>query len=265
MDASDILVANVAVSAAGFVALWLIAILLKDVSFIDVWWALGIVLMSWVTFLLTPFRGPHAVVLVTLCTLWGLRLGLYLLWRWLTFGADRRYLVLIGKAHAERGWSFAKASLMLVFAFQAPLQLVVALPVILGQAAPASALGPVAWIGVALAVCGIAIEAIGDFQLVQFRLRPDNADQVLDSGLWRYTRHPNYFGDACAWWGLFLIAADGGWIGLAALPGPLLLTYLLTSWSGVPSVEGRLLRRRPGYEDYVRRTSPFIPMPPRKG
>lgn len=265
MDASDILVANVAVSAAGLVALWLISIWLKDVSFIDVWWPLGIVLMSWVTFLLTPFRGPHAVALLALCTAWGLRLGLYLLWRWLTFGADRRYLVLIGKAQAERGWSFAKASLMLVFAFQAPLQLVVALPIILGQVTPASTLGLLAWIGIALAAFGIAVEALGDLQLVRFRMRPDNADQVLDRGLWRYTRHPNYFGDACVWWGLFLIAADGGWVGLAALPGPLLLTYLLTSWSGVPSVESRMLRRRPGYEEYVRRTSPFIPMPPRKG
>jgi len=264
MDASDILVANVAVAAACFTALWLISIWLHDVSFVDVWWALGIVLMSWTTLLLHGNHGPHAIALVTLCTIWGLRLGLYLLWRWLTYGPDRRYLALIGRANAERGWSFAKASLMLVFAFQAPMQLVVALPAILGQVTPSTALGPIAWIGVAIAIFGMTLEAVGDLQLVRFRADPSNADKVLDHGLWRYSRHPNYFGDACAWWGLFLIAADSGWVGLAALPGPLLLTYLLVAWSGVPSIEARMRRRRPGYEDYAQRTSPFIPMPPRR-
>src|SRR5690606_30000211 len=161
---------------------------------------------------------------------WGLRLGLYLFWRWLAHGPDRRYLALIGRAEAERGWSFAKASLMLVFAFQAPMQLVVALPAILGQVTPSETLGPIAWIGVMVASCGIALETVGYLQLVRFRADPANADKVLDRGLWRYSRHPNYFGDACAWWGLFLIAADSGWIGLAALPGPLLLTYLLLAW-----------------------------------
>jgi steroid 5-alpha reductase family enzyme len=219
MDAGDILVANVAVAAVCFTALWLIALWLQDVSFVDVWWALGMVLMAWTTLLLQEERGPHAIALVGLCTAWGLRLGLYLFWRWRAYGPDRRYLALIGRAGAERGWSFAKASLMLVFAFQAPMQLVVALPVILGQAPAPHALGPVAWIGVAIAIVGIGLESLADFQLVRFRAGPDAADKVLDSGVWRYSRHPNYFGDACVWWGLFLIAADSGWIGLAALPG----------------------------------------------
>ncbi|HEY9233420.1 MAG TPA: DUF1295 domain-containing protein [Phenylobacterium sp.] len=263
MDASNILVANVAVCAACFSLLWLASLWLKDVSFIDIWWALGIVLMAWMTYFLAD-RGPHAELLVVLCTVWGLRLGLYLLWRWLSQGPDHRYVVLIGRAGARRGWSFAKASLMLVFAFQAPLQLVVALPVILGQVSPNVALGFLAWIGVALAVFGIVVEATADFQLARFRASPENADQVLDFGLWRYSRHPNYFGEACVWWGLFLIAVDSGWLGLAALPGPLLLTYLLVFWSGAPSIEGRMLRRRPGYGDYVHRTSLFIPLPPRR-
>lgn len=265
MDASDILVANVVVSAFCFAMLWLVSLWLRDVSFVDAWWALGIVVMSWTTFLLSPSHSPHAKLLVALVTLWGMRLGLYLMWRWLTHGPDRRYLALIGRARAERGWSFAKASLMLVFAFQAPMQLVVALPAILGQVTPAEGLGVLAWIGGALALFGIVMEATGDFQLTRFRAKSENADKVLDRGLWRYTRHPNYFGDACVWWGLFLVAADSGWVGLVALPGPLLLTYLLTSWSGAPSIEGRMLRRRPGYEDYIRRTSPFIPRPPRRG
>ncbi len=123
--------------------------------------------------------------------------------------------------------------------------------------------GPLAWVGAAVAVFGILFESIGDFQLVAFKANPANAGKVLQSGLWRYTRHPNYFGDACVWWGLWLIAADTG-LGAWSLPGPILLTFLLTRWSGVPTVEGRMRRKRPEYEAYVQRTSGFIPMLPRK-
>ena len=125
------------------------------------------------------------------------------------------------------------------------------------------ALGPLAWIGAGLAVAGILFESIGDWQLVRFRGNRDNAGKVLMTGLWRYTRHPNYFGDACVWWGLYFIAADTG-LGAWSLPGPLLITYLLTSWSGVPTVEGNLKRKKPDYAEYVRRTSAFIPLPPQQ-
>lgn len=264
MDVSHILIVNAAVSAACFLGLWLLSIRLKDPSFVDGWWALGMVVFAWSTFLATGNRGPHALALTGLCTVWGLRLGLYLLWRWRSHGPDRRYATLLGKATAERGWSFAKASLLMVFALQAPLQFVVSLPVQLGQASTAAALGPLAWIGVALALVGIAFESIGDLQLTRFKADPANAGRVLDTGLWRYTRHPNYFGDACVWWGLYLIAAETGWVGVASLPGPLLITVLLTKWSGAPTIEGRMRRKRPDYEAYIARTSGFIPLPPKR-
>ena len=114
-----------------------------------------------------------------------------------------------------------------------------------------------------VAVIGILFESIGDFQLVAFKANPANAGKVLQTGLWRYTRHPNYFGDACVWWGLFLIAAEAP-LGLWSLPGPLLITFLLTRFSGVPTVEARMRETRPGYDDYVRRTSGFFPLPPRR-
>ncbi|MGL4543339.1 MAG: DUF1295 domain-containing protein, partial [Polymorphobacter sp.] len=146
---------------------------------------------------------------------------------------------------------------------QAPLLWIVSLPVQLGQiSAEPLAIGTIGWIGAALAVIGILFETIGDAQLVAFKANPANKGLVMDKGLWRYTRHPNYFGDACTWWGLYLIAAET-MPGLWALPGPLLLTYLLTKWSGVPTVEGKLTKSRPGYADYVRRTSGFVPMPPK--
>jgi len=106
-------------------------------------------------------------------------------------------------------------------------------------------------------------EALGDWQLTRFKADPANKGKIMDRGLWRYTRHPNYFGDCCVFWGLFLIALETPW-GIWSLPGPLLITFLLTRWSGVPTVEGRMRRTRPGYEAYVARTSGFIPWFPKK-
>jgi steroid 5-alpha reductase family enzyme len=246
MDVTHILVVNAVAVSVCFLALWLISIGLKDASFVDSWWAIGMVVVAWTTYLLTGGHGPHATALLALCTIWGLRLGVYLFWRWRKTGPDHRYVVMLGKAQSERGWSFAKASLMMVFAMQAPLQLIVCLPVQLGQCATTTALGPLAWIGIALAVVGIAFESVGDFQLTRFRGDPHSRGEVLDTGLWRYTRHPNYFGDACVWWGLYLIAAETGWVGAASIPGPIVITFLLTKLSGVPTQEGRLRRKRPG-------------------
>ena len=263
MDVTHILVVNAAVVAACFLVLWLISIRLKDVSFVDSWWAIGMVVVAWTTYLVTGGHGPHAVALLAICTVWGLRLGVHLFWRWRKNGPDHRYVVMLGKAQSERGWSFAKASLMMVFAMQAPLLLVVCLPVQFGQYAQTTLLGPLAWAGIILAVIGIAFESIGDLQLARFRADSNNRGAVLDTGLWRYTRHPNYFGDACVWWGLYLIAAETGWVGAASILGPITITFLLTRLSGVPILEGGMRRRRPGYEAYIRRTSSFIPLPPR--
>ena len=263
MPLTQFLAINAIISVACFVGLWAIGLRIKDVSFVDSWWALGMVLIAWTSFFQMDATTPRRMLLVGLCTFWGLRLGAFLIWRWRRQGPDRRYTTMLGKAKTERGWGFATSSLLLVFALQAPLQFVVCLPVQLGQAAADVPLGPVAWIGAALAVIGVFFEAAGDRQLARFKSNPGNQGKVMDKGLWRFTRHPNYFGDACVGWGLFLIAAETP-LGLWSLPAPILLTFLLTRWSGVPTVEGRLRRHRPGYEDYVARTSPFIPWPPKK-
>ena len=257
-----LLALNALVSAALFIALWLYNVRIKDPSFIDSWWALGMVVMAVSSFLITGGGDPHRLALTVLCTVWGLRLGLYLIWRWRKQGPDRRYSTMMGKAQSERGWGYARASLLLVFALQMPLQFVVCLPVQLGQVAPGGELGTVGLAGVVLAVIGILFESLGDWQLVRFKADPANAGKVLDTGLWRYTRHPNYFGDACVWWGLYLLAAETG-LGAWALPGPILITILLTRWSGMPTVEGRMRRKRPEYEAYVQRTSGFVPWFPK--
>ena len=261
MPLLTLLLTNAAVSAVAFVGLWLIGLRLKDVSFIDAWWGVGMALIAWTT-LIQVGVTPHGALLTALCTAWALRLGGYLLWRWRKQGPDRRYVSMMAHAQGHRGWGFAKASALLVFALQYLLQFVVALPVQLGQFA-AAPLGPLAIAGTVLALIGIAFESLGDWQLLRFKADPTNAGKVLAAGLWRYTRHPNYFGDACVWWGLYLIAAETG-LGAWALPGPVLITVLLTKWSGVPTVEGRMRRKRPDYEAYVARTPGFVPWWPKK-
>jgi steroid 5-alpha reductase family enzyme len=260
---AEILAVNAAVLVAAFLVLWAVCVRLKDVTVVDSFWAFGMVIMAVSTFAQAGGASGRRLLLLGLCALWGLRLGGYLTWRWRDHGPDRRYQSLLGKAQAQKGWSFAKASLLLVFATQAPLLFVVSLPVQLGQisAAPA-ALGPIAWAGAALSVFGVAFESLGDWQLTRFRKDPASRGKVLDKGLWRYTRHPNYFGDACAWWGLYLVAAETA-PGLWALPGPILLTWTLMKWSGAPTLEGRLRKTRPDYVQYIERTSGFVPWPPK--
>ena len=263
MTIAHLLIQNLALSTVLFLVLWVVNLRTRDPSFIDSWWALGMVVTAWTSFLSASSRGVHATLLTALCTAWGVRLGAYLLWRWRKHGPDRRYVTMMAHARSERGWSYGVASLLLVFALQLPLQFIVSLPVQLGQLAAPATVGLLGWAGAALAIIGIAFESVGDLQLVAFRSKPANAGKVLQSGLWRYTRHPNYFGDACVWWGLWSIAADTG-LGAWSLPGPILITVLLTRWSGVPTVEGRMRRKRPDYEAYVARTSGFIPRLPKK-
>ena len=261
--ATDILLLNAAVSAACFLILWLISLRLQDVSFVDSWWALGIVLLAVLTHWQLGSTGWHAMLLVGLCAAWGLRLGGYLLWRWMHHGVDARYRAIMRSAEVRRGWSFAFTAGVQVFLLQGILQFIVALPVQLGQiGTPVSGPGILAAAGALIAVSGIAFETIGDWQLARFKANPENSGRVLDTGLWRYTRHPNYFGDACVGWGLFLIAAETP-LGWWSLPAPILLTVLLTRVSGVPLLEDQLAKTRPGYVDYVARTPAFFPWFPR--
>ena len=161
------------------------------------------------------------------------------------------------------GHGFGMKSLTRVFLLQAVLMWVVSFPVqaAMRSATPAT-LGFFDWLGILVWAFGLFFETVGDLQLARFKKDPANADRVMDRGLWRFTRHPNYFGDACAWWGLWLIAfavPGGFW----SIVGPITMTVLLTSVSGVPMLERKIGERRPGYDEYARRTSAFLPRPPR--
>ena len=160
------------------------------------------------------------------------------------------------------GPRYALVSLGTVFAVQGILMWIVSLPVQLGQVA-GPAVGPLAWVGVVVWAVGLFFEAVGDIELARFKSDPGNAGAVMDQGLWRYTRHPNYFGDTLLWWGIALVAAEtsaGRW----GLLGAAVMTFLLRRVSGVTLLEKSLVNRRAGYDDYVRRTSPFVPRPPRR-
>ncbi len=237
---------------------WILSLRFKDASLIDLFWGPLFVTLGWLHWTLTPDPGPAATIALILITIWGLRLAVHLARRNLGGPEDPRYAAM--RAAGGPGWPFR--ALVTVFWLQAGLAWVVAWPLVVVVRAPAG-LGPGGFIGIAVAAIGIAFEATADHQLARFKADPNRQGQVMDRGLWRYSRHPNYFGDAVFWWGLFILAASLGaaWTVFA----PVLMTFLLMNVSGVPLLEPRLEVTRPGYRDYVRRTSAFLPLvPPRR-
>ncbi|GHJ43778.1 membrane protein [Catellatospora sp. TT07R-123] len=228
---------------------------------VDVAWGLGFAAIAVTTYVLSAGHGdPVRRGLVTALTvIWGVRLAAHIAWRGRGHGEDPRYEKLLSRATGSRTWY----ALRMVYLLQAAVMLFISLPV---QFAQYDAAPPDWWLapGVALWAVGLFFEAVGDAQLVRFTADPANRGKVLDTGLWRYTRHPNYFGDTCVWWGLWLLAAAGGWAGAATVLSPLLMTWLLVARTGKPLLEAGLVRRRPGYGAYIDRTSGFIPLPPRR-
>jgi len=251
------------VAAVAIVALmlvmWVISVVITNASIVDIVWGLGFVLVAWAVRLTTD-RGDDARqwLLVAMTTAWGLRLAVHLFIRNHGHGEDYRYRAM----RKHYGPRFGVISLYSVFGLQGLLMFVVSLPVQLGQADPTPGLGVVAAVGVALWAIGMFFESVGDAQLARFKANPDNAGGVMNQGLWRYTRHPNYFGDACVWWGIGIVAAETG-AGAWGLIGSAVMTFLLRRVSGVTMLEKTIGRRRAGYDEYIRTTSPFIPRPPR--
>lgn len=261
----DALLANAAILLGLVLLLWLVAVKIGDVSFIDAFWGAGMGVMAIASFVQVSQPGDLALLLLVMTSAWGFRLGVHLFLRWRQEGEDARYERMLRKDR-EKG-RFAVAALSKVFLAQAVLLFITCLPAqmgILGSAAgtPLSAL---AWLGLGVFLIGIFFEWVGDWQLRQFRADPANKGEVLDTGLWHYTRHPNYFGDACVWWGIWLAAASLDWeVAVWSVTGPVFLTFTLTRWSGAPLLEGGMKKRRPKYAGYIERTSGFFPLPPAK-
>ncbi len=252
------LAATLATVAVALSLLWLVSVVLRDASIVDAFWGSGFALVALVAAGLNAPPDVRTGLLVVLTCVWGLRLSLFLLWRNWGQGEDRRY-----RAMRERiGPSFWWVSLFSVFLLQAGILWFVSLPVQAAAAAAPSPLDVLDAVGTLLWGVGLLFEAVGDWQLARFKSKPENQGQVMEWGLWRYTRHPNYFGDFCVWWGLYLIAvAAGAWWTVLS---PLLMSFLLMRISGVTLLERTITERRPGYAEYQARTNAFFPGPPRK-
>lgn len=245
------------VLAAVFV-LWLLSLTRRDASIIDPFWGAGFVIVAWFAYVSNSPVTGRVWILVWLTTMWGLRLALFLLWRKLGHGEDRRYAAM----RAHHGRRFWWISFFTVFLLQGVILWFVSLPI--QVAAVKNAPATLGWLdaaGIATWCLGLCFEAVGDWQLWRFQADPKNAGRVLDRGLWRFTRHPNYFGDFCVWWGLYLVATAGG--GFWTIGSPLLMSLLLLRVSGVTLLERTIKQRRPEYAAYQLRTNAFFPGPPR--
>ncbi len=286
---SDILVYlahSAAVVFGAVTALWAVSVAVKDASLVDIFWGFGFLLVGAVCLYLVPVKTPYLILLAAMPIIWGLRLTLYLAKRNLGHGEDKRY-VNMRKRAAKKGMSemaWRLRTLLSVYWGQGLLIMIVSAPVWVAMAvyspggtidlpdgsvyaSPNAYVGLLAILGALLWLIGFLFEAIGDAQLARFLKKnkgydgPADEKPVMDKGLWKYTRHPNYFGNACMWWGIWIVAcaAPFGW---ATIVGPIIMTLLLTKVSGRDLLE-RDMGRRKNYQDYIERTSGFFPLPPK--
>jgi len=250
------LAGGLAATAAIGTATWVVSWFKSDVSIVDSMWSVLIFGAGLVYALILPTTGMRTDWVLALAALWALRLAAYITWRNRGEPEDRRYQEI--RARNQPGFEWK--SLYLVFGLQAVLAWIVSLP-LLAVVAGGSPAGMVDVLGAAVVVFGLVFETIGDWQLARFKGAPANAGRVMDRGLWRYTRHPNYFGEFCVWWGFFIIALSaGGWWSLLS---PLLMSVLLMKVSGVTLLEKDIGERRPKYRDYIARTNAFFPWLPK--
>jgi steroid 5-alpha reductase family enzyme len=240
--------------------LWIASVIVKNVSIVDLFWGLGFVLVSGFYFLKTDGFEPRKLILIILVSIWGLRLSAYLAWRNLGKGEDFRYKQFRKNYGEKRYWWI---SFFQTFLLQGILMWLISAPLLGGQYFRLNnSLGILDYIGIILWFIGICFEAGGDFQLAHFKAEPANKGKVMDKGFWRYTRHPNYFGDSCVWWGFgFLCLASGSY---PPVLGSLLMTALIIKVSGVALLEKSLKEKKPQYKEYIEKTSAFIPWFPKK-
>lgn len=241
---------------ASMVTLWGISLILRDSSIVDVFWGAGFVLVAWIVAGVTDGTGARRAIIIALVTLWGVRLTTHLYLRNRGKGEDPRY----ARWREAAGPSWWWKSAFKVFLLQGAVMLVVIAPVVAALASPAP-IGMVDILAIPVWAVGFVFETVGDWQLARFKEEAANRGRLLTTGLWRFTRHPNYFGDATAWWGIWLVAVGAGawW----TFPGPLLMTFLLLKVSGVAMLEKDLRQTKPGYEEYVASTNAFIPWFPK--
>ncbi len=253
MSAFQIYLMGLAAALGLMTLLWLASLALRNSSIVDIFWGAGFVVLGWLYFLLVPQAFPARKLLIgILVAIWGLRLSLFILSRNRGKGEDFRYVAMRKAAGVQWWWQ----SYLKVFVLQGILMWLISAPLLAAQLGVSSGLTILDGLGVLIWAIGFFFEATGDWQLARFKADPANKGKVMNRGVWRTTRHPNYFGDAAQWWGFFLIAlAAGGWITVLS---PILMTFLLVRVSGKALLE-KSMEQRPGYREYVETTSGFIP------
>lgn len=230
---------------------WLISVLKKDVSIVDSLWPLFFIIAALATFNYQTVTSDRAVLVLLLVVIWGVRLSIYITLRHWGHEEDHRYQTI--RNNNQPGFSLK--SLYLIFSFQALVAWVVALPLFysISSVAPLNVLDGLAAL---LWLVGMLFESVSDYQLYQFKKNPGNKGNILTQGLWKYSRHPNYFGECLVWWGFFVFAlSDHAYLTIIS---PLLMTFLLLKFSGVSLLE-KTMKTRPGYESYIQHTNAFIP------
>jgi len=251
------LMVNAVVVTLLMLTIWIGSIFCRNASIIDAFWGFGFVLITWTTFWISnPLQ--RSFLLPVLTTIWGMRLSLFLAWRNWGLPEDFRYRSMRDK-HGSRFWL---VSLLTVFVLQGLVMWIVSLP-LQTSGAMTNGSNTLVVIGVLLWLIGIVFESVGDWQLARFRSEASNKGSVLNRGLWRYTRHPNYFGDFCVWWGLFIVSLQHG-APVWSVVGPILMSILLLKFSGVGLLEKSLKKSKPDYAEYVAATNAFFPWLPRK-
>ncbi len=255
-----LLAINFAVAMGSVLTLWVISIVIHDASIIDMFFGVILMLIAAASFLLGNGADDRKLLLVTLVAIWGIRITVHLIKRNWGHGEDVRYTKLRSWVKDDR--AFIWLSLKQVFLLQGVVLWFASLPIQVGMAYPQPAqLGWLAWLGTAVWAVGVLMETVADIQLMRFRADPGKRGTVLNTGLWRYSRHPNYFGELCVWWGLFLIACahPSGWF---TIIGPIVYSYLVINVTGQRTLEKKLAKEKPGYKEYMETTSGLFPMPP---
>jgi steroid 5-alpha reductase family enzyme len=239
-----------------FSSLWLLSLFMRDSSIVDIFWGTGFVIVGYFYFAMSEGTAERKWLIMVLVALWGLRLSLHIARRNFGKGEDFRYQTWRKEAGASWWWK----SYFKVFLLQGFILWFISMP-LLGAQYFSAELSWRDFLAILIWLIGFVFEAGGDWQLMQFRINPKNKGKVLDTGFWRYSRHPNYFGDAAQWWGFYLLAASAGawW----AILSPILMTFLLMRVSGVVMLESNLKKSKPEYADYIKRTSAFFPLPPK--
>ena len=241
-----------------FTALFILGTILKNNSIVDIGWGPGFVIVAWGLLLIRMPDSLPQFVITVLISLWGVRLYLHIKRRNQGKGEDFRY-VNFRKAWGK--WVVPRAFFQ-IYMLQGALLYIISLPVILKPQSPPPTIHWMLYLGIAVFLIGFLFEVIGDWQLARFKAMPHSKGKLMTTGLWNYTRHPNYFGESVVWWGVFLCALSGG-VTVLAVISPITITLLLLFVSGVPMLE-KAMQNRPGFAEYAAKTPKFFPWFPKK-